>query len=206
MPNYESNGVLFKNITAGLNTGGQKINKAPYKYENGNIKNPQTIINAIDIDWNSAEVPGIEGEITSTAVLLHTLGVMNDAINDIINGDTPINEEELRDIQQAIQELQEDVEELQNGSGGQGGGQGGGSSEIPTDLANRLQTIEQRLQNLSGLPTASQFQALQSSVTTLSNKVNGLDNFKHSIIEKEDFDALTNYGMLMKMMKSSTES
>ena len=82
MPNYESNGVLFKDITAGLNTGGQKINKAPYKYENGNIKNPQTIINAIDIDWNSAEVPGISDPITSTSQLLSIIGQLKQSLLD----------------------------------------------------------------------------------------------------------------------------
>lgn len=108
MPNYESDGVLFKNITAGLNTGGQKINKAPYKYENGNIKNPQTIINAIDIDWNSAEVPGISDPIASTSQLLLIIGQLKQAL-----GNTDSSDPNSQTIIERLDALEQNVSNIQ---------------------------------------------------------------------------------------------
>lgn len=75
MSNYSENGVQFTVGEVGIATGGMKIGRAKYSKDgNNNILGPQKIINAIDIDWNNAEVEGIESPINSTAQLLKILG------------------------------------------------------------------------------------------------------------------------------------
>lgn len=80
MVNYSEYGVQFTVGTADIATGGRKIARAQYKLdENGNILGPQKVVNSIDIDWNSAQIPGITTPITSTGQLLKMLG-------DLYNG------------------------------------------------------------------------------------------------------------------------
>ena len=50
---------------------GNKISYSNYRYdEEGKILNHQPIVNAIDIDWQNAEVPGLSKKISSTSDLL----------------------------------------------------------------------------------------------------------------------------------------
>lgn len=74
MANYTENGVNFNVGNAGIFTGGMKISRLPYSTNNGIIQQPQKVINAIDIDWNNAEVEGLESNINSTSQLLKILG------------------------------------------------------------------------------------------------------------------------------------
>ena len=81
---YESEGVVFNDVIAGIHTGGQKITGYEYTYdENGNIVEPQPIVNSIDIDWNNAQVPGLENSIDSTAALLKIIGDINNRIKSM---------------------------------------------------------------------------------------------------------------------------
>lgn len=74
MANYTENGVNFNVGDAGIYTGGMKISRLPYETNNGKIQQPQKVVNAIDIDWNEAQVNGIDSPISSTAQLLKILG------------------------------------------------------------------------------------------------------------------------------------
>ena len=82
--NYIDNGVTFRDIlVTGLKTGGLKISKGEYKLNgNGQIKNNMPIINAIDIDWCKAIVPGIDDPITSTGQILKIIGQLKQAIDN----------------------------------------------------------------------------------------------------------------------------
>lgn len=95
---YESEGVVFNDVIAGIHTGGQKITGYEYTYdENGNIIEPQPIVNSIDIDWNNAQVPGLENSIDSTAALLKVIGTLN---NDFKELNTTFNSK----VQEIIEE------------------------------------------------------------------------------------------------------
>ena len=74
--NFIDSGVTFKDIlNAGLITGGPKIAKGKYKKDaNNNITGNMPVVNAIDIDWNKAEIPGLNDPITSTGQLLALIG------------------------------------------------------------------------------------------------------------------------------------
>lgn len=80
--NFTQNGVTFKDIlNAGLITGGPKISKGKYVTDNeGRIIKNMPIINAIDIDWCNAIVPGINDPITSTGQILSIIGQLRQAI------------------------------------------------------------------------------------------------------------------------------
>ena len=79
---YESDGVIFNNVKAGILTD-QKITKTRYIYDDdGNIIGHNPVINSIDIDWNNAQVPGIENNIESTAKLLKIIGALNNAVKE----------------------------------------------------------------------------------------------------------------------------
>lgn len=82
--NLIDNGVTFRNIiTARITTGGFKIAKGKYKQDaHGNIVSGMPAINAIDIDWCNAQIPGIDDPITSTGQLLSIIG----EIKQIISG------------------------------------------------------------------------------------------------------------------------
>ena len=57
MSNYidNKNNVTYSDIDQISIITGQKIAGGKYKFdENGNIKAPRPVINAIDIDWNNA--------------------------------------------------------------------------------------------------------------------------------------------------------
>lgn len=85
MSNFTENGINFTVGDAGIYTGGMKISRQAYSKTGGNINSPQKIINAIDIDWNNAEVPGITGPISSTSQVLQALGIIKQQIQEIIN-------------------------------------------------------------------------------------------------------------------------
>jgi len=80
MGNFNENGIQFTVGNAGIYTGGMKIARLAYsKDTNDNILSPQKVINAIDIDWNSAQIPGMTTPITNTSQILKILG-------DLYNG------------------------------------------------------------------------------------------------------------------------
>lgn len=78
--------VEFKDIQQPvIKTNGFKIARGAYVIgENNKITKPQPFVNAIDIDWNNAEITGLNDPITSTAQVLSILGDLNNKVN---NGD-----------------------------------------------------------------------------------------------------------------------
>ena len=88
MADYIDNNVIFTNIDQTYIHTGQKISGAQYKFDkNRNIKSPQPVINAIDIDWNNAQGPGIDTPIKSTSDLIKTIGETREDLNKISGGD-----------------------------------------------------------------------------------------------------------------------
>lgn len=86
MSNYTSNNVKFTVGDTGIRTGGMKLGRLPYnKDEHGNITDPQKVINAIDIDWNNAEIQGLDNPINSTSELLNIVGKMNSSLEESQN-------------------------------------------------------------------------------------------------------------------------
>ena len=195
--NFTDNNVTFKDIlNAGLVTGGPKIAKGKYKKDaNNNITGNMPVVNAIDIDWLKAEVPGISDPITSTGQLLAIIGQVKQAIGNISTAPNQTVLERLTILEDAVKNIQE-------------GGTGGG--DIPADLAaqlttlnnqvsslqttdqnilSRLTTVENKVNNQSG----GQNQAIIQQITELMNQVEALDKTKHRIMEKDAYDSLTSY-------------
>ena len=82
MANYSENGVKFTVGDVGIFTSGMKIARGKYNKDSyENILGPQKIINAIDIDWNNAEVEGLSSNINSTAQLLKLIGELYSKVN-----------------------------------------------------------------------------------------------------------------------------
>jgi len=94
--NFIDNGVTFKNIfNPGIITGGPKIAKGKYKKDaNNNIICNMPVVNAIDIDWNKAEIPGINDPLTSTGQLLAIIGLLNEKVDNFEHQQIPSNIEE----------------------------------------------------------------------------------------------------------------
>ena len=190
--NFTDNGVTFKDIlNAGLVTGGPKIAKGKYKKDaNNNITGNMPVVNAIDIDWNKAEIPGINDPLTSTGQLLAIIGQVKQALGNIST--TPN-----QSILDRLTLLESAVEELQDNTGG----------SIPDNLVEQLNTITSNINSLqndntdikSRLTTLERNggggnnQAIINQLTELTNKVNALDGIKHQIIEKTTYDSLTSY-------------
>lgn len=111
---YIDNEITFNGIEhAGLITGGPKLSKGKYESDNnGNIMYNMPIINAIDIDWNNAEIPGVNNPLTSTGQLLaiigelkQSLGNINTKIDDFEHQQIPSNiEEQLQALNNRIDE------------------------------------------------------------------------------------------------------
>ena len=83
MSNYidNKNNVTYDNIEQVYITTGQKISGGQYKYdENGNIKSPRPIINAIDIDWNNASIE--DTNINTTGDLINAIHTNKKNIED----------------------------------------------------------------------------------------------------------------------------
>lgn len=193
--NFTDNGVTFKDIlNAGLVTGGPKIAKGKYKKDsNNNITGNMPVINAIDIDWNKAEVPGLNDPITSTGQLLALIGQLKQVLG---NTSTSANQT----ILDRLTVLESAVNELQEGTGG----------AIPDDLVNQLETITNKITALESsnanistrLTTVEQKvnqsgggnqQAIIQQITELMQQVEALDKTKHRIMEKDAYDSLTSY-------------
>lgn len=193
MANYTSNGVTFNNVKAGINTGGQKLTKSPYKYDaNGNIVNPQQVINAIDIDWCQATVTGLSEPISSTAQLLSKVGEMNQNIEELNSALESVQEtiggtgeesitEKIETINEAIESLQETI-----------GGTGEESIFERIDTIN--EAIESLQQNIGGTGEGSiisdiddikrQIQSILSGQTKISGHV------EHVIMTEEEYSEL----------------
>lgn len=196
--NFIDSGVTFKDIlNAGLITGGPKIAKGKYKKDaNNNITGNMPVVNAIDIDWNKAEIPGLNDHITSTGQLLALIGQLKQALG---NTGTSTNQTVL----ERLTVLENAVEELQEGTGG----------AIPDDLVEQLNTITSNINNLSSQTNSldSRIGSIASTQQTMSNKITSVENnitslntrfsgvenevnkFKHVVIEKEQYDQLTSY-------------
>ena len=130
---YTDNGVVFDGIeNAGLITGGPKLSKGKYdKDENGNIIYNMPIINAIDIDWNNAQVEGLTGRINSTGDMLSKVGGINSELHSTMES----LENTIGNVEN-LETLVEQLETLANGN----------SSSI-VELLNKLNEIEELLGN-----------------------------------------------------------
>ena len=159
--NFTDNNVTFKDIfNAGLITGGPKIAKGKYKKDvNNNITGNMPVVNAIDIDWLKAEVPGISDPITSTGQLLAIIGQVKQAIGNISTAPNQTILDRLTIIEDAVKNIQE------NGTGG---------DDIPSDLVEQLTTLNNQV---SSLQTADQ--NILSRLTTVENKVNNQSSSKN---------------------------
>lgn len=83
---FTDNNVTFNNISASTNTGGTKISSGNYVYdEEGNIIESNPVVNSIDIDWNSAQVPGLNDPVNSTGQLLSIIGTLQSRLNELSN-------------------------------------------------------------------------------------------------------------------------
>lgn len=195
--NFTDNNVTFKDIfNAGLITGGPKIAKGKYKKDsNNNITGNMPVVNAIDIDWLKAEVPGISDPITSTGQLLAIIGQVKQAIGNISTAPNQTILDRLTILEDAVRNIQE------NGTGG---------DDIPSDLVEQLTTLNNQVSSLqtadqnilSRLTTvenkvnnqsSSQNQSIIQQITELMNQVEALDKTKHRIMEKDAYDSLTSY-------------
>ena len=66
MANYTQNDVNFTDISTSLLAIGAKVTATPYQVDDGdNITFSLPIINAIDIDWNGADLGLIEKDVRS---------------------------------------------------------------------------------------------------------------------------------------------
>ena len=195
--NFTDNNVTFKDIIdAGLLTGGKRIASGTYTTDSsGNITKARTIINAIDIDWLKAEVPGIDDPITSTGQLLAIIGKVKQVVGNVNTAGTQTILERLTIAEGAIEDLQEN---------------GGGGGEIPDDLVQQLSTINTKITSLQGTDqnilsrlstvenkvnnqSGGNNQAIIQQVTELMQQVEALDKTKHRIMEKDAYDSLTSY-------------
>ena len=219
--NFIDSGVTFKDIlNAGLVTGGPKIAKGKYKKDaNNNITGNMPVVNAIDIDWNKAEIPGINDPITSTGQLLALIGELKQALG----GDTPGDEPSSSGIIDRLTALENAVQELQNNPGGSvpadlqttldnlssrisqntssiGGLQSAFMNEIPDNLSNRLSSAENKITTLESYHTGQTAAATKADIISLRNALNELealvnsqDEYRHAVMSKEEYDALTSY-------------
>lgn len=154
MANYISEEVIFSNVKAGINTGGQKITKAPYQYDNqGNIVNPQTLINVIDIDWNNAQVPGLDEPITNTVSFLLKIGEINNTIK-LVN-QTLLSLTDSVDDKVSQSAFEETVAQI-NGS----------IQQLGEDLANN-EALNNRLNEIS--------EAIESLATDVSDRISPIE-------------------------------
>ena len=207
--NFIDSGVTFRDIlNAGLVTGGLKLARGKYtKDTSGNIIKGQPIINAIDIDWNSAEIPGIDDPITSTGQLLAIIGNVKAALGNITPSGSGSGSTDNKSIIERLTEIETAVQALQQNPGG----------SVPENLqedidnikrvinnipSNLNQTLSTLSNNINTTQSAQQqigtrLVAAEASVTSLSSRVDtvetNVNKFKHVIIEKEDYDNLSSY-------------
>ena len=201
MANYISEGVTFSNVKAGINTGGQKLNKAPYKYDNdGNIIAPQSVINIIDIDWCQANIPGIDEPIEGTAHFLAKIGQINTTIgliNQTLAGindnlDDTITSEELA---QTVESINESIQSLAENIGGTGEGSISERIDSITEAIESLQeniggtgegSLNERVENNSSDidEIKRQIQSILSGQTKITGHVD------HVILSEEEYLAL----------------
>lgn len=140
---YESEGVVFNDVIAGIHTGGQKITGYEYTYdENGNIVEPQPIVNSIDIDWNNAQVPGLENSIDSTAALLKIIGDINNRIKSMEeqSGQTD-NQSHIMLTQEEYDALEEKDPNIVYFIVEDGDNPGGGGETSPIDIPLETQLL-----------------------------------------------------------------
>jgi hypothetical protein len=184
--NFTDNNVTFKDIlNAGLVTGGPKIAKGKYKKDaNNNITGNMPVVNAIDIDWLKAEVPGIDDPITSTGQLLAIIGKVKQAVGNVNNAGNKTILERLTAAEVAIEDLQEN---------------GGGGGEIPDDLVQQLNGINTSISSLESRVSTigTSQQTINNTLQSLNTRFSGIETevnkFKHVVIEKEDYEKLTSY-------------
>ena len=70
---YNDNNIVFNNVPEPFINAGARIKNGKYVIENGVIKSSNKIINAIDIDWNEAQLPNRDTVVKSTADVLALL-------------------------------------------------------------------------------------------------------------------------------------
>ena len=191
---YNGRTVTFKDIlNAGLITGGPKIAKGKYKKDaNNNITGNMPVVNAIDIDWNKVEIEGIDDPITSTGQLLALIADLKQAIeNGSTGGDIPA------DLAQQLDNLSSRISQNTSSIGGL---QSAFMNEIPDNLSNRLSSAENKITTLESYHTGQTAAATKADIISLRNALNELealvnsqDEYRHAVMSKEEYDALTSY-------------
>ena len=159
MGNYSENGIQFTVGDAGIYTGGMKISRLAYQKDNqGNIQSPQRTVNAIDIDWNRAEIPNINDPIVSTGQLLSIIGQLKEIIGGSEGGQSimsrlealekEINGEESSSITNKLNSIEDKLEE-----------------DDPDSLAGKISSIEEYI-------NGDDFQGLFSRLSSIENILN----------------------------------
>jgi hypothetical protein len=78
---FTENGITFNNVTDPIiTTGGNMFARGQYSKTGSQINLPQKVLNAIDIDWNNANVPGLPTPINNTSQILKILGELYSGI------------------------------------------------------------------------------------------------------------------------------
>ena len=144
MPTLSDNGVNFSDINqTSLVSSGLKLSGGAYQIDDaGNIihKNSNNIINAIDIDWNNAKIPGIEDKIQTTGKLLQLIGLLYNS-NVAILEQFSILQSKIESIEttqipsnilEQLESLNERITSIE-------------TTQIPSDILERLEAINDRI-------------------------------------------------------------
>ena len=84
---FTENGITFNNVTDPIiTTGGNIFARGKYSKTGSQINLPQKVLNAIDIDWNNANVPGLPIPISNTSQVLKILGEIYSGHGGSYNG------------------------------------------------------------------------------------------------------------------------
>ena len=144
MPTLSDNGINFSDINqTSLVSNGLKLSGGAYQIDDdGNIihKNSNNIINAIDIDWNNAKIPGIEDKIQTTGKLLQLIGLLYNS-NVAILEQFSILQSKIESIEttqipsnilEQLESLNERITSIE-------------TTQIPSDILERLEAINDRI-------------------------------------------------------------
>ena len=168
MGNYSENGIQFTVGDAGIYTGGMKISRLAYQKDNqGNIQSPQRTVNAIDIDWNRAEIPNIDDPIVSTGQLLSIIGQLKEIIGGSEGGESIISR---------LEALESELD-----------------SEDPQSILSKLIALEEEIngeedQSISNRISSLEDEMDETDPQSLSGRVSSIEEqFDETILVNESY-------------------
>lgn len=178
--NFKDNNVTFRDIyQTALKTGGLKLSGGQYKTDaHGDITSGKSVINAIDIDWCKALVPGIDDPITSTGQLLAIIGQLKQAIAGSEASDHQSLLERVNSIEEIINGLGESVnsiDELVNNIGNEYATKNFVNEKIQDligaapEALNTLEELAQAIEEGGG--AVALIQNLQDRIDAVNNRI-----------------------------------